>query len=93
MTTAPFIIVHDPARIYSRGAEFERQQMGMTLYLSCWPPGLVVRDKSDNLRYQVVDAGGHIEDCQHQALESLGGDVRLVAAGNNGNLRRVRVTR
>jgi len=91
-TDAPFVVILDPEHIFDRGQQFERQQMAMTLWLSCWPEGLEVRDKSDNLRYQVVNAGGRIKACQHQALESFGGTVRLVAAGNNGNLRRVEET-
>lgn len=88
---APFVIICDPEHIFERGQQFERQAMAMTLWKSCWPPGLVVRDTSDHLRYQVVNAGGRIKACQHQALESFGGTVRLVAVGNNGNLRRVEV--
>lgn len=88
---APFVVVRDPSGIFWRGLQFKRQQVGMTLWMACWPPGLELRDTADNTRYRVVDAGGRYRDCPHQALESFGGTTRLVAPSDNGNLRRVEI--
>lgn len=89
----PVIIVYDPSHIYTRGVEFPRQQFATTLWLACWPIGLVVRDTVDDRRYDVVQyevtpLGGTPN--QHQYLRALGSDVELWAT-QNGNLKRVEV--
>ena len=86
----PIIIVADPARLFTRGAEFDRQEFAVTLWCACWPIGLVVRDTSDDRRYEVVQYVAVKSDgtrYPHQYLLALGGDVELRAT-LNGNLKR-----
>jgi len=80
--------VHDPERIFKRGNSFERQDVSHTLWLACWPLGLVMRDLVDNRRYYVVGYTSRAKRSR-QRLEALGGDVWLVPAGNNGILKRI----
>ena len=89
----PIIIVRDPLHLFARGAEFDRQEFAVTLWCACWPEGLVVRDTSDNRRYEVVQYVAVKSDGTrhpHQNLLALGGDVELRAT-RNGNLKRVEV--
>jgi len=89
----PIIIVRDPLHLFTRGAEFDRQEFAVTLWCACWPIGLVVRDTSDNRRYEVVQYVAVKSDgtrYPHQYLLALGGDVELRAT-RNGNLRQVEV--
>ena len=86
----PIIIVRDPLRLFTRGAEFDRQEFAVTLWCACWPEGLVVRDACDNRRYEVVQYVAVKSDgtrYPHQYLLALGGDVELRAT-RNGNLKR-----
>jgi len=89
----PIIIVADPLGIFTRGVHFERQMFATTLWMACWPEGLVVRDARDNRRYEVVQYEAVKSDgtrYPHQNLLALGGDVELRAT-RNGNLKRVEV--
>ena len=89
----PIIIVRDPLHLFTRGVEFDRQMFATTLWMACWPEGLVVRDVRDDRRYEVVQYEAVKSDgarYQHQYLLALGGDVELRAT-RNGNLRRVEV--
>ena len=83
-----FTVVAAPGRLYRRGAQFEKQAIAHTLWLACWPDGMVVRDANNRWfeveRYQTREA-------EHQRLVSLGGNVALVPTGNNGGLREVEV--
>ena len=86
----PIVIVRDPLRLFTRGAEFDRQEFAVTLWCACWPIGLVVRDTSDDRRYEVVQYVAVKSDgtrYPHQYLLALGGDVELRAT-RNGNLKR-----
>ena len=86
----PIIIVADPLGIFTRGVHFERQMFATTLWMACWPEGLVVRDARDNRRYEVVQYEAVKSDgtrYTHQYLLALGGDVELRAT-RNGNLKR-----
>jgi len=86
----PVIIVADPLGIFTRGVEFDRQMFATTLWMACWPEGLVVRDARDNRRYEVVQYEAVKSDgtrYPHQYLLALGGDVELRAT-RNGNLKR-----
>ena len=89
----PIVIVRDPLHLFTRSAEFDRQEFAVTLWCACWPIGLVVRDTFDNRRYEVVQYEAVKSDGTrnlHQYLLALGGDVELRAT-RNGNLRRVEV--
>ena len=89
----PIIIVRDPLHLFTRGVEFERQMFATTLWMACWPEGLVVRDARDNRRYEVIGYEAIKSDgtrYTHQNLLALGGDVELRAT-SNGNLKRVEV--
>ena len=89
-TVVPIVIVRDPLHLFTRGAEFDRQEFAVTLWCACWPIGLVVRDTFDDRRYEVVQYVAVKSDGTrhpHQYLLALGGDVELRAT-RNGNLKR-----
>jgi len=88
----PIVIVADPTRprLFFRGSEFERQKFAMSLWMACWPVGLVVRDTSDGRWYDVVQyevTGSDGTPYQHQNLVAVGGDV-ILESTRNGNLKR-----
>lgn len=90
-SSIPIVIVSDPLGLYVCGTPFPRQQFAITLWLACWPIGLVVRDTFDDRRYDVIQYEAVKSDgtrYQHQRLVAIGNDVELYAAGN-GNLKRV----
>lgn len=86
----PLAIVYDPLGLYQCGTQFERQKFATTLWMACWPVGLVVRDTVDNRRYEVIEYESILPNGTpnpHQYLLALGRDVEL-RASRNGNLKR-----
>jgi len=87
--TDTFALVCDKAGIFSRGAQFRRQDVGMMLWTASWPDELVLRDTADDERYRVTLYTTHrgSQVFEHQRLESLCGHVWLVPTADGG-LRR-----
>ncbi len=78
----PIQVVYDPERIFQRGAEFPRQEFAITLWLGCWPEGMVVWDPGAGRRYEVRPRE---RKPRQQMIVTLDGLQRL-AGKNNGNL-------
>ena len=75
-TQKPWRMILDPSQIYERGVEFCQSDVAGTLYVGCWPIGIIFRDYND-LEWEVVQDGEQQvlvsrDGRKFKALSSLG---------------------